>query len=245
MSLRVRHGGEFKDQKIEELLRMMRGAVATRSLVWHAPARVPLFPSRNLLVFQRLANSKEELPIAFFRGGPRIPPTKNSPINEYILRFKGVRLISSTGEQLGVLEPQAALAKGREEGLDVVVIAEQADPPVCKIMDYGKFTFEKKKKEHESKKKQKVTQVKEIKFRPNIDEHDYDFKFRNIVRFLEEGDKVKATVQFRGREMSRLDNGRKVLDRLIKDLEGKAHAESGTEMMGNRMHQILSPIKKH
>jgi translation initiation factor IF-3 len=192
-----------------------------------------------------LANSKEELPIAFFRGGPRIPPTKNSPINEYILRFKGVRLISSTGEQLGVLEPQAALAKGREEGLDVVVIAEQADPPVCKIMDYGKFTFEKKKKEHESKKKQKVTQVKEIKFRPNIDEHDYDFKFRNIVRFLEEGDKVKATVQFRGREMSRLDNGRKVLDRLIKDLEGKAHAESGTEMMGNRMHQILSPIKKH
>ena len=95
--------------------------------------------------------------------------------------------------------------------LDVVVIAEQAQPPVCKIMDFGKFTFEKKKKEHESKKKQKVTQVKEVKFRPNIDDHDYDFKMKNIVRFLEEGDKVKATIQFRGREMSRLDNGRKVL----------------------------------
>jgi translation initiation factor IF-3 len=154
-------------------------------------------------------------------------------------------LISSTGEQLGVLDPQAALAKGREEGLDVVVIAEQADPPVCKVMDYGKFTFEKKKKEHESKRKQKITQVKEVKFRPNIDEHDYEFKVRNILRFLEEGDKVKATIQFRGREMSRLDNGRKVLDRLIKDLEGKANVESGTEMMGNRMHQILGPIKKH
>ena len=144
-----------------------------------------------------------------------------------------------------MVDPPAAISKARAEGLDVVVIAEQADPPVCKIMDFGKFTFEKKKKEHESKKKQKVTQVKEIKFRPNIDEHDYDFKLKNILRFLEEGDKVKATVQFRGREMSRLDNGRKVLDRLIKDLEGRAHAESGTEMMGNRMHRILGPIKKH
>lgn len=156
-----------------------------------------------------------------------------------------MRLISSTGEQVGVVEPQAALARGREEGLDVVVIAEQADPPVCKVMDFGKFTFEKKKKEHESKKKQKVTQVKEVKFRPNIDDHDYDFKLKNIVRFLEEGDKVKATIQFRGREMSRLDNGRKVLARLIGDLEGKAHVESAPEMMGNRMHQIFGPIKKH
>jgi translation initiation factor IF-3 len=156
-----------------------------------------------------------------------------------------VRLISSTGEQVGVVEPQAALAQGRAEGLDVVVIAEQADPPVCKVMDFGKFTFEKKKKEHESKKKQKVTQVKEIKFRPNIDDHDYDFKLKNIERFLEEGDKVKATIQFRGREMSRLDNGRKVLARLIKDLEGKAHVESAPEMMGNRMHQIFGPVKKH
>ena len=156
-----------------------------------------------------------------------------------------MRLIAADGEQLGVVSPQDALAKAREVALDVVIIAEQAQPPVCKIMDFGKFTFEKKKKEHESKRKQKITQVKEVKFRPNIDEHDYDFKLRNILRFLEEGDKVKATVQFRGREMSRLDNGRKVLDRLIKDLEGRAHAESGTEMMGNRMHQILGPIKKH
>ncbi len=155
-----------------------------------------------------------------------------------------MRLILADGSQGGVVEPQAALQAGRDATLDVVVIAEQATPPVVKIMDYGKFTFEKKKKEHESKKKQKVTQVKEIKFRPNIDEHDYDFKIKNIIRFLEEGDKVKATVQFRGREMSRIDNGRKVLDRLIRELEGKAHPETSPELMGNRLHQIFSPLKK-
>ncbi len=156
-----------------------------------------------------------------------------------------MRLIGSAGEQVGIVDPRTALLRGQEEGLDVVVIAEQADPPVCKVMDFGKFTFEKKKKEHESKKKQKVTQVKEVKFRPNIDEHDYDFKLKNILGFLDEGDKVKATIQFRGREMSRLDNGRKVLERLVKDLDGKAHVEAAPEMMGNRMHQVFAPLKKH
>ena len=156
-----------------------------------------------------------------------------------------MRLILADGSQGGVVEPKAALQAGRDATLDVVVIAEQATPPVVKIMDYGKFTFEKKKKEHESKKKQKVTQVKEVKFRPNIDDHDYDFKIKNIVRFLEEGDKVKATIQFRGREMSRLDNGRKVLQRLAKDLEVKAHAEGNPEMLGNRMHLIFGPPNKH
>ena len=137
-----------------------------------------------------------------------------------------------------------ALQKAREAGLDLVEIAPTASPPVCRIMNFGKFIYQQKKKQQDSKKKQKTTQVKEVKFRPNIDDHDYDFKMKNILKFLSHGDKVKATVQFRGREMSRLDNGRKVLDRLIKDLEGKAHPETGTEMMGNRMHQILSPIKK-
>src|SRR5215475_14740701 len=115
-----------------------------------------------------------------------------------------------------------ALQKARDAGLDLVEIAPTASPPVCRIMNFGKFIYQQKKKQQDSKKKQKTTQVKEVKFRPNIDDHDYDFKMKNIVRFLEEGDKVKATVQFRGREMSRLDNGRKVLERLIKDLEGKA-----------------------
>ena len=155
-----------------------------------------------------------------------------------------MRLISSNGEQVGVVDPQTALAKGREEGLDVVVIAEQADPPVCKVMDYGKFTFEKKKKEHESKKRQKVTQIKEVKFRPNIDDHDYDFKLKNIVRFLAEGDKVKATVQFRGREMSKPELGLKLLKKFTVDLGEHGAAEGTPEMAGNRMHLIFGPTKK-
>src|SRR5574340_1738010 len=106
-------------------------------------------------------------------------------------------------------------------------------------MDFGKFLYQLKKKAHDSRRKQKQFQVKEVKFRPNIDEHDYDFKLKAINRFIEEGDKVKATIQFRGREMSRLDNGRKVLQRLGKDLEGKAHAEGNPEMRGTRMHLIL------
>jgi translation initiation factor IF-3 len=136
-----------------------------------------------------------------------------------------------------------ALSRAREAGLDLVEIAATATPPVCKIMDFGKFIYQQKKKQHESKKKQKVTQVKEVKFRPNIDEHDYEFKIKNILRFLEHGDKVKATVQFRGREMARRENGQKVLDRLVKDLAGKAIAETKPEMLGNRLHQILAPVR--
>ncbi len=108
-----------------------------------------------------------------------------------------------------------ALQKAREAGLDLVEIAPTANPPVCRIMNFGKFIYQQKKKQQDSKKKQKTTQVKEVKFRPNIDDHDYDFKMKNIVKFLAHGDKVKATVQFRGREMARRENGQKVLDRLL------------------------------
>jgi translation initiation factor IF-3 len=110
-------------------------------------------------------------------------------------------------------------------------------------MNFGKFIYQQKKKQQDSKKKQKTTQVKEVKFRPNIDDHDYDFKMKNIVKFLSHGDKVKATVQFRGREMARRENGQKVLDRLLSDLQGKAVAESRSEMLGNRLYQILAPVK--
>ena len=136
-----------------------------------------------------------------------------------------------------------ALQKAREAALDLVEIAPTAQPPVCRIMNFGKFIYQQKKKQQDSKKKQKTTQVKEVKFRPNIDDHDYDFKMKNILKFLAHGDKVKATVQFRGREMARRENGQKVLDRLLKDLAGKAIAESRSEMLGNRLYQILSPVK--
>jgi translation initiation factor IF-3 len=131
----------------------------------------------------------------------------------------------------------------RAAGMDLVEIAPTANPPVCRIMNFGKFIYQQKKKQHDSKKKQKITQVKEVKFRPNIDEHDYDFKKAAIIKFLEHGDKVKATIQFRGREMARRENGMKVLRRLTEELKGKAVPESSPEMLGNRLHQILGPIR--
>lgn len=136
-----------------------------------------------------------------------------------------------------------ALDRARQSGFDLVEIAPTANPPVCRIMNFGKFIYQQKKKQHDSKKKQKITQVKEVKFRPNIDDHDYEFKKASILRFLEHGDKVKATIQFRGREMARRENGLKVLQRLVEELKGKAVVESSPEILGNRMHQILGPVK--
>ncbi len=127
--------------------------------------------------------------------------------------------------------------------LDLVEVAPTAKPPVCRIMDFGKFLYQQKKKAHDSKKKQKIIHVKEVKFRPNIDDHDYDFKLKNAQRFLEEGDKVKATVQFRGREMARQDLGHKLIRRLEADLKDIGVLESHPEMAGNRMHVIFGHPK--
>jgi translation initiation factor IF-3 len=134
-----------------------------------------------------------------------------------------------------------ALRMARERGLDLVEVAPTAKPPVCRIMDFGKFLYQQKKKAHDAKKKQKTFQVKEVKFRPNIDEHDYDFKLRNAKRFLEEGDKVKATVQFRGREMSRTELGVKLLERVSRDIGEGGVVESTPELNGNRMHIVIGP----
>ena len=152
-----------------------------------------------------------------------------------------MRLIAADGEQLGVVTPQDALARAREVALDVVVIAEQAQPPVCKIMDFGKFTFEKKKKEHESKRKQKVTQVKEVKFRPNIDDHDYEVKMRMARNFIGEGDKVKVTLRFRGREMAHQELGVKLLERIRTDLGEIVKVESMPRLENRQMIMVLAP----
>lgn len=132
----------------------------------------------------------------------------------------------------------------KEQFFDLVEVAPEARPPVCRIMDFGKFLYQQKKKTHDSKKKQKTIQVKEVKFRPNIDDHDYSVKLRNAVRFLDEGDKVKATVQFRGREMSKPELGLKLLRRFTADLGEQGSAEGSAEMAGNRMHMIFGPGKK-
>ena len=155
-----------------------------------------------------------------------------------------VRLIGADGSQVGIIPLQQAQDMAREKDLDLVEISPTANPPVCKIMDYGKYVFQQKKKTGEAKKKQKVIVVKEVQFRPRIDEHDFDFKKNNIVRFLQHGDKVKATVRFRGREMTHMELGRAVLDRLLTEIKEFGAAESPhPDVQGNRMTLVIAPVK--
>ena len=138
------------------------------------------------------------------------------------------------------MTPQQALVIARGKGLDLVEISPTATPPVCRIMDYGRYHYQEQKRSREARKHQKSIELKEIKFRPKVDQHDYNFKKRHIERIVAEGDKVKATIFFRGREMAHPDFGRRILDRLVQDLEGIATAETRPSMQGNQMHIILS-----
>jgi len=157
-----------------------------------------------------------------------------------------VRLINHEGQQVGVVPLAQAQEMAREKQLDLVEISASANPPVCKIMDYGKFVFQQKKKQSEAKKKQKVIVVKEVQFRPRIDEHDFDFKKNNILRFLQHGDKVKASIRFRGREMTHMELGRAVLDRLLIEIKEYGAAESPhPDVQGNRMTLVIAPVKAH
>ena len=152
-------------------------------------------------------------------------------------------MIGDEGQQIGIMPPFEALKMAREKNLDLVEISPTAQPPVCRIMDYGKFLYQKEKQEREAKKHQKVITVKEVKFRINVDEHDYQTKKNHVIRFLEEGDKVKATIFFRGREMTRQSLGREVLERLIKDVAEKSIVEFRPRQEGNTLHAILAPKK--
>jgi translation initiation factor IF-3 len=164
-------------------------------------------------------------------------------VNERI-RVREIRVIDENGAQIGIMAPPQALAMAREKGLDLVEISPTAVPPVCRIMDYGKFQYLEQKRQRQAKKHQKVIEVKEIKFRPKVDEHDYQFKRKHIERFLADGDKVKATIFFRGREMAHPDIGRRILERLIDDLAEVATPENMPRMEGNQMHTILAQKKK-
>jgi len=163
-------------------------------------------------------------------------------MNERI-RAREVRVIDDESGQLGIMPPFEAIKKARERGLDLVEISPTANPPVCKIMDYGKFLYEQEKKERAAKKKQKVITVKEVKFSINVDDHDYETKKNHVLRFLSDGDKVKASLRFRGREMAHRDLGRGMIDRLIRDVSEKAVVEFAPRMEGNTMHAILAPKK--
>jgi translation initiation factor IF-3 len=164
-------------------------------------------------------------------------------INEEI-RASKVRLIGPTGEQIGVVDTGDALAAARENDLDLVLIAESSDPPVAKIMDFGKRLYEEKKAKAAAKKKQHQLQVKEIKFRPGTDVGDYQVKLRNLVRFLEDGDKAKVTIRFRGREMAHQELGMQMLERLERDLEEHGVVEARPKLEGRQMIMVFAPKKK-
>ena len=154
-----------------------------------------------------------------------------------------IRLVGVEGEQLGVVPLAEALAKAEAAELDLVEIAPMAEPPVCRIMDYGKFKYRESKKQHEAKLKLKQIQVKEVKFRPGTDEGDYKIKLRNLVRFLQEGDKAKITLRFRGREMAHQEFGIRLLERIRNDLEPYATVEQFPRMEGRQMVMLLAPKK--
>ncbi|NIQ08440.1 MAG: translation initiation factor IF-3 [Gammaproteobacteria bacterium] len=165
---------------------------------------------------------------------------KQTRLNDEITSAE-VRLIGKDGEQIGVLPIQEALDRAEEAELDLVEIVPNAEPPVCRIMNYGKYLFELSKKKQAAKKKQKQIQVKEVKFRPGIEDGDYEVKLRNLTRFLNHGDKVKVTLRFRGRELAHQELGAKMLDRIEADLEELAVVEQYPKMEGRQMVMVLAP----
>lgn len=171
---------------------------------------------------------------------PTAPRSDGPRVNEEI-DVRSIRLVDADGEMVGVVSLNEGLEMAREAGLDLVEVSPNADPPVCKILDYGKFKYEAQKKKNEARKKQKVIEVKEIKLRPNIDDNDYNVKMRNMRKFLDDGDKVKVTLRFRGREMAHQDLGMKVLDRVRSELEDLAKVEQFPKMEGRQMIMVMAP----
>ena len=191
----------------------------------------------------RLQNDHNKRTTTIARRPHNAPPVRNTGprINEHI-RAPEIRLIGAEGENVGVVSPERAVEMAIDAGLDLVEISQNATPPVCKIMDFGKFKYEQQKRESEARKKQKIIEVKEVKFRPNTDTNDYDVKMRNVMRFLEAGDKVKVTLRFRGREMAHQNLGRELLERVADDVEGTGKVENMPKMEGRQMVMLIGPL---
>ncbi|MGH1413353.1 MAG: translation initiation factor IF-3 [Pelagimonas sp.] len=173
------------------------------------------------------------------------PPQRDTGprVNDRI-RANEIRLIGAEGENVGVVTPARAMDMADQAGLDLVEISPNANPPVCKIMDYGKFKYEQQKRESEARKKQKTIEVKEVKFRPGTDTHDYEVKMRNVYKFLEGGDKVKVTLRFRGREMAHQQLGRELLERVAQDVKELGKIENMPKMEGRQMVMMIGPLPK-
>src|SRR5262245_51670958 len=176
---------------------------------------------------------------------PRNFPPRTPRIRENVkeaIRAREVRAVFPDGS-VEVLPTQVAIRKAQDLGLDLILIAPTAEPPVAEAMDYGQWQYENKKKQHEAKKKQHVIQVKELKFRPNTDDHDYEFKKNHAIRFLKEGNRVKAVVQFRGREIAHVDLGKKLLLRFAEDISQHGAVEGQPRLEGRNAHVLISPVK--
>ena len=169
------------------------------------------------------------------------PPVKSGPRYNNLIQSDKVRVIDENGENLGVLYTREAIEQAAAVGLDLVEVSPNADPPVCKFLDVGKFRYEAQKKANLARKSQKTQEIKEIKMRPNIDDHDYDVKMRNVVRFIDDGDKVKVTLRFRGRELSHQQLGMDLLRRVQADVAETAKVEAYPRMEGRQMLMVLSP----
>ncbi|MCB1367065.1 MAG: translation initiation factor IF-3 [Rhodobacteraceae bacterium] len=184
--------------------------------------------------------SKDSKAIA--RRPHNAPPTRDTGprVNERI-RSSEIRLIGADGENVGLTTPEHGMKLAQEAGLDLVEISPNATPPVCKVMDFGKFKYETQKRESEARKKQKTIEIKEIKFRPNTDTHDYEVKMRSVVKFLENGDKVKVTLRFRGREMAHQNLGLALLHRVADDVEEIGKVENMPKLEGRQMVMMIGP----
>lgn len=182
-----------------------------------------------------------EVTIAIENSNAPVRDDDGPRINEAI-KAKQVRLIDENGENRGIVSIAEALKIADDAGFDLIEISPQANPPVCKVLDYGKYKYEIQKRKNEAKKNQKVVNIKELKIRPAIDTHDYDVKLKQAKKFLSQGDKVKVTMRFKGREMSANDMGKDILNKIIEDLESEAKVDSAPKLEGRQMSMMLSPI---
>ncbi|WP_327793523.1 translation initiation factor IF-3 [Harenicola maris] len=172
------------------------------------------------------------------------PQRETGPRVNDRIRSDSIRLIGPEGQNVGVVTPERAMELAEQVGLDLVEISPNAEPPVCKIMDFGKYKYETQKRESEARKKQKIIEVKEVKFRPNTDTNDYDVKMRNVLKFLGNGDKVKVTLRFRGREMAHQNLGRELLERVAEDVKDIGKVENMPKMEGRQMVMMIGPLPK-
>ncbi len=204
--------------------------------------RLPGIRLKPRAAFRILRATTIKGPNTIGRRPHNAPPVRETgPRINGRIRAPEIRVIGADGENLGVMTPERALGHAEEVGLDLVEISPNAAPPVCKIMDFGKYKYETQKKEAEARKKQKIIEIKEIKFRPGTDTHDYEVKMRSVTKFLGEGDKVKVTLRFRGREMAHMDLGRQLLERVATDVAEIGKVENMPKLEGRQMVMMIGP----